>query len=636
MRLPVRTDGLLRAIEAERRKARLGRCEGVVYHVEPIHALGDPTPTHALLYLQNEPKAKKPGSELDERFEGGTAVVRMAQTLPVRANASKQEQAADRNGNLRYTIVEVNANNLEVLVELEDRTLPLPNQQVTLYEPDFLAALEEWARELLPTPVFEQLRTATGAHLDPKTGDLVVPTPCPIRLLWGPPGTGKTYVLGERLADAWQRGERCCAIAPSHVAADQLALSTGAALERRGWHPQPGVVLRFGQRMKSAQTKLPRHLTMDSDELAALREEAADLRQSLRLLKAFVSEERQPHGDKSNAWSTIAEIHKELSEIQRKIRETEESMVKGAPIVICTAHAFAMHEAIHGRREDRKFVDESSMVPLAFVARFLDRMPRCATFGGDFLQLPPVVQANEHPDARRWFGTDIFASFTLPHASVARTLETDGTMEMLTAQRRMRPEICQYISNAFYGGRLSTVGSHSFTPTLVDWPTEAFLWVDPSLLEIPDTTAYPTWGKGCQWDRSARVASEWARVATHVLPSAQVAAITPWRSQEDLLRRLLAAEIHQQTVKVGTVHKLQGQEADIVVFDVVNATHGPLKYDPERIVNVAVSRARKQVIVVATRRMIQSHPLLSSMPLPAEPMAWPPSVSGPGLPPRTL
>jgi len=54
--------------------------------------------------------------------------------------------------------------------------------------------------------------------------------------------------------------------------------------------------------------------------------------------------------------------------------------------------------------------------------------------------------------------------------------------------------------------------------------------------------------------------------------------------------------------EASTVHSQQGSEADIVIFDTVNASSYNWPYEEwKRLVNVALSRAREAIVVLASR-----------------------------------
>ena len=87
--------------------------------------------------------------------------------------------------------------------------------------------------------------------------------------------------------------------------------------------------------------------------------------------------------------------------------------------------------------------------------------------------------------------------------------------------------------------------------------------------------------------------------------------LTPFRQQTQRLlqaTRLLFDSLEADSVvRAGTVHSAQGGEADLVIFDPVKPNHPWLK-DPalaDRLLNVAISRGRTQVIVLASRNQLR-------------------------------
>jgi superfamily I DNA/RNA helicase len=89
--------------------------------------------------------------------------------------------------------------------------------------------------------------------------------------------------------------------------------------------------------------------------------------------------------------------------------------------------------------------------------------------------------------------------------------------------------------------------------------------------------------------------------------NASVAILAPYRGQVQLFRDVIRRRRLTQSVRAGTVHRLQGQEADIVVLDLSDAIGAELSLffrdyleekEAERLLNVAVSRARHRLIVI--------------------------------------
>ncbi len=75
-----------------------------------------------------------------------------------------------------------------------------------------------------------------------------------------------------------------------------------------------------------------------------------------------------------------------------------------------------------------------------------------------------------------------------------------------------------------------------------------------------------------------------------------IVVLTPYRAQVALLRSMLRRN-HGQ-VSVSTVHRAQGSERTLVIFDPVDASSTFFSgSDGDRLINVAISRAKAHVII---------------------------------------
>ncbi|MBU1256217.1 hypothetical protein KKA49_00840, partial [Patescibacteria group bacterium] len=85
----------------------------------------------------------------------------------------------------------------------------------------------------------------------------------------------------------------------------------------------------------------------------------------------------------------------------------------------------------------------------------------------------------------------------------------------------------------------------------------------------------------------------------------KIGIITPFRPQANLISQMIFDAGLEKKVVADTVHKFQGKEKDIIIFDL--ATHKPTKLtddnqergDDEKLLNVALSRAESKCIVIA-------------------------------------
>jgi hypothetical protein len=74
--------------------------------------------------------------------------------------------------------------------------------------------------------------------------------------------------------------------------------------------------------------------------------------------------------------------------------------------------------------------------------------------------------------------------------------------------------------------------------------------------------------------------------------------LTPFRAQRALIRQRLRARAVPEEVKVSTVHRAQGSEAPVVLFDPADGAQPFLQTEEaQRLVNVALSRAQVKVVV---------------------------------------
>lgn len=88
-----------------------------------------------------------------------------------------------------------------------------------------------------------------------------------------------------------------------------------------------------------------------------------------------------------------------------------------------------------------------------------------------------------------------------------------------------------------------------------------------------------------------------------------IGVITPFTNQRDYIQKALNEE-HLDNITCGTVHAFQGDEKDIILFSLAltDKTH-PKTYEwlknNRELVNVAVSRAKEQLIVLSSRKEIE-------------------------------
>lgn len=86
--------------------------------------------------------------------------------------------------------------------------------------------------------------------------------------------------------------------------------------------------------------------------------------------------------------------------------------------------------------------------------------------------------------------------------------------------------------------------------------------------------------------------------------------ITPYNSQANLIREAVSA-----SVEIHTVDKYQGRDKDCILVSFVRSTETPRSYSSSLLgdwhrINVAITRAKKKLIMVGSCRTLSTVPLL--------------------------
>ena len=408
-----------------------------------------------------------------------------------------------------------------------------------------------------------------------------------VALIHGPPGSGKTRTLVELVRQALLRGQSSLVTAASHTAVDNLA----ERLIESGMKP-----LRLGHPVRVAPA-------VEARSLDVLIEETDEYREAQRLLRQAKSlRSRKPTRDATDR------ARKLTAQARRNIKEARARMVRRCKVV-CSTAAGADARLLGDNHYDWVILDEATQAvdPIALAA--LQRGAR-AVLVGDPKQLSPTVVDPEV--ARAGLGTTLFERLA------ARW--KDNAIRMLTLQYRMHETLMQFPSESMYDGRLEAaqaVREHR----LEQLPGVAADEERPLPWHFLDTAR-------CGWseeqpegsssllnpEQAAQTAHEVRRLVERGVDPAQVAAITPYAAQVDRLRLLLRGSA-TAAVEIGTVDGFQGREKEAIVVDLVRSNaQGEIGFLSDvRRMNVALTRARRCLIVVGDSRTLEGHPYYTAM-----------------------
>lgn len=263
-----------------------------------------------------------------------------------------------------------------------------------------------------------------------------------------------------------------------------------------------------------------------------------------------------------------------------------------AHVVGGTAFFFARPE--FEQSFDWLFVDEAGQVGLANMAA-MGRAARNIVLVGDPRQLPQVIQG-AHPEPANLSCLDWMLG---EHA----TIPPDRGI-FLPISRRMHPEVCRFISDQVYEGRLA---SHPDTARQrvsgVPFPDSGAFWI--SVAHEGNAQIAPEEVAAIQAATRDLLSGTWTDKDGAPRPMTQrdIIVVAPYNAQVNALREALPEEI-----RVGTVDRFQGQEApaclvSMTASSVEETVRGmDFLFSLNRI-NVAVSRAKALALVFGAPRL---------------------------------
>lgn len=272
---------------------------------------------------------------------------------------------------------------------------------------------------------------------------------------------------------------------------------------------------------------------------------------------------------------------------------------------------------------DRVVIDEAGQCHPAYAVSALLRA-HAALVIGDVHQLEPVVELTPADEARVLES----ARLTLPTSTLApyRVHATSTTSVQSLADRavELRPRLrdhfrCQQeiirICDALCG-----YGLQIHTPRRDRSHLHADLSHPVLLVDHPGEQERigGTWHNRSQCATAVELVED---LLAHGLLADDIAVITPYRGQLELLRRTFAQRsipLHHDEqegefaagtprgITAGTVHRFQGGERSIVVFTSVVTRATSLAFLDERanLLNVALSRARDHFIAIGDRKLL--------------------------------
>ncbi len=416
-----------------------------------------------------------------------------------------------------------------------------------------------------------------------------------LAIVHGPPGTGKTTTLVQIIkALIGLEHKQILVVAPSNAAVDLLSEKL---------HDEGLNVLRIGNPSRVAERLAA--LTLDH-KMA----EHSQMKESRKLKKQAGEFKNMAHKYKRSFGKAEREQRKALFDeahrIMKDVATTEQYIIDdivGRAQVITATLVGANQYTIRNLNYHTVVIDEAgqALEPACWIPILKARK---VILAGDHCQLSPTIKSAEA--ARNGLSTTLLEKCVALHPDA---------VTLLDEQYRMHERIMGYSGRVFYGNQLrahASVASHALFP-------------GDSALQFIDTA-------GCGFEEKLEGTSstnpeEAALLVKHLTQAVAqlsqfyepanfpgIAVISPYKQQLVVLNEQLghapALQPYWSAISVNTIDSFQGQERDIVYISMTRSNdRAEIGFLSDiRRMNVAMTRARKKLIVIGDSGTLASHP----------------------------
>ncbi|WP_046369828.1 AAA domain-containing protein [Flavihumibacter petaseus] len=422
-----------------------------------------------------------------------------------------------------------------------------------------------------------------------------------LAILHGPPGTGKTITLVALLKAAFsghlRAGEQVLVVAPSNAAVDLLSERLSVAGLK---------VVRIGNPARVAEKQL--NLTLDYQmsahpqmkQIKALRRQASEYRNLAHKYKrSFGKAER----DQRKA------LFDEAGKIMKEVMATENyiagDILERAQVITATLVG-AANTTLNNRSFAMVVMDEAgqALEPAAWIPVLKTRK---LIMAGDHHQLSPTVKSADAANGG--------LSETLLQKMAAALPQQ---VFLLSMQYRMHQLIMEFPSRQFYNGHLVAAPAVA-TRTLPD---------DQLPLSFVDTAGcgYEEKREGtgiCNPEEADFLMLHLRQLVDQIrskFPGNQlpdIGIISPYRLQVEILQDKLEEQgpefYPRSLVTANTIDSFQGQERDIIYISLARSnTEGTIGFLADvRRMNVAVTRAKKKLVIIGDSATLSQYPFYS-------------------------
>lgn len=425
-----------------------------------------------------------------------------------------------------------------------------------------------------------------------------------VAVVHGPPGTGKTTTIVHAIRLVLQSEKQILVCAPTNTAVD---LITEKLIEQ-------GVnVLRVGHPARVSEDLLK--ATIDGQiqnhinykDIKSLRKNAEEyFKMAGKYKRVFGKDDAK---QRALYYTEARNCIKESRLLEDYIVN---SLFEQAQVICCTPVA-STNKALANKRFNTLFFDEASQALEAISWIPLLKCKR-VIFSGDHFQLPPVVKSIKAKQEG------------LDKTMLDWLTGIDNVSSLLTRQYRMHQHIMQFSNAYFYKNELEadatvkeTLLSLNEDIEILNIPIELIDTAGCSFDELqnPETLSLSNNGEADLLFKHLELLLQQYQFAGED-QKLSIGIISPYKEQIELLKDKLQAfdytnyPINELAVK--TIDGFQGEERDVIYISLVrsNANSEIGFLSDIRRMNVALTRAKKKLVVIMDTSTIGNHPFYKS------------------------
>ncbi|KAL3868501.1 hypothetical protein ACJMK2_041302 [Sinanodonta woodiana] len=460
-------------------------------------------------------------------------------------------------------------------------------------------------------------------------------------LIQGPPGTGKSYAgikllyHFDKINKSWEREgntrKQVLFCGPSNKSVDQV---TKWMLKKLKEHC-PNIVRMYGRSIEAVEFPIPgkTFLSKRSMRESKAAKDIADVS-----LHHLIRKKGKKYAEEINALDrkfgqpNYVFDYMEVKNYIHILKLATIDELKRHDVILCTTAVASNAKLLEGTDIYQIIIDEAAMCPepqcmVPIIATKAEQV----VLIGDHKQLQPIIKCREA--AELGLKKSLFERYALSESLERNNVE----YTLLEFQYRMNPQLCAFPSNEFYEGKLETRSSYLWEEGLFInmWLDQGFPHVLCHIEGKEEVLANRT-DEGNEQSRSNKAEVEQiVKIFLHMVrkegvKSNRINVVSQYNAQCHELREALRREgfvdkkgfdvNNKNKVNVNTVVASQGGEWDYVLFSTVrslpeymierNPTLGWCKQKLGFItdyhqINVALTRARKGIVIVGNRNLLQ-------------------------------